>query len=458
MAVADIPSELIVNGRSSWDQFLWELPSTGLYRWDKNIGYMYAYGAIPVEGQGLPPGPPIPNPDAPFSLGEISYLNSLYARTVNGLGPDENGNVPVVALPVAPEGGWTEQDFTEAVREELAKAATASQPGHTHVAADILDGNDAWVAPTRTITGGGGLTGGGDLSQDRTITLSTEAELALERAGSAVQPADLAVYLRTVNGVGPDADGNVVVTVEGGGYIKPAGGIPATDMTAGVQASLGKADTALQSAPVTSVAGKTGAVTLVPADVGAAPAVHTHVAADITDSTTVGRSILTAASAAAARTAIGTAASATTVTGTGSLTGGGDLSANRTLDLTAAAKTSLGKADTAVQPADASVAVGAWKAWNPSGYTSTAKYRLTPTEVQWQGQLTLTSGNHPVNTNNVVGTLPSEAQPLSFTRLSWWMYGTVFAGLQINTTGVMSLQTGSVAGADFYLNGLHYAR
>src|SRR5450759_1981111 len=52
-------------------------------------------------------------------------------------------------------------------------------------------------------------------------------------------------------------------------YVKPGTGIPRTDLEAGVQTSLGKADSALQSAPVTSVAGKTGVVTLTPSDVGA---------------------------------------------------------------------------------------------------------------------------------------------------------------------------------------------
>lgn len=47
-----------------------------------------------------------------------------------------------------------------------------------------------------------------------------------------------------------------------GTYSKPAGGIPKTDLSDAVQASLGKADTALQSAPVTSVNGKTGVVNL----------------------------------------------------------------------------------------------------------------------------------------------------------------------------------------------------
>ncbi len=61
-----------------------------------------------------------------------------------------------------------------------------------------------------------------------------------------------------------------------GAYTKPSGGIPATDLAAAVQTSLGKADTALQSAPVTSINGQTGAVTLsIPStasDVGAVAA------------------------------------------------------------------------------------------------------------------------------------------------------------------------------------------
>ena len=57
-----------------------------------------------------------------------------------------------------------------------------------------------------------------------------------------------------------------------GSYSKPSGGIPKSDLASGVQASLGKADTALQSAPVTSVNSKTGAVSLGASDVGALPA------------------------------------------------------------------------------------------------------------------------------------------------------------------------------------------
>lgn len=47
-----------------------------------------------------------------------------------------------------------------------------------------------------------------------------------------------------------------------GTYSKPSGGIPKTDLASAVQTSLGKADTALQTAPVTSVNGSTGDVVI----------------------------------------------------------------------------------------------------------------------------------------------------------------------------------------------------
>lgn len=85
-----------------------------------------------------------------------------------------------------------------------------------------------------------------------------------------------AAPVQSVNG----KTGSVVLNasdVGAGTYSKPSGGIPKTDLASAVQTSLGKADTALQSAPVTSVNGQTGAVVLsIPstaADVGAAPAV-----------------------------------------------------------------------------------------------------------------------------------------------------------------------------------------
>lgn len=51
-------------------------------------------------------------------------------------------------------------------------------------------------------------------------------------------------------------------------YTMPTGGIPKSDLSSSVQSSLEKAETALQTAPVTSVNGKTGAVALGKPDVG----------------------------------------------------------------------------------------------------------------------------------------------------------------------------------------------
>ena len=62
-----------------------------------------------------------------------------------------------------------------------------------------------------------------------------------------------------------------------GAYVKPSGGIPKTDLASDVQTSLGKADTALQTAPVTSVNGQTGVVTL------SIPTVPTNVSAFTND-------------------------------------------------------------------------------------------------------------------------------------------------------------------------------
>jgi hypothetical protein len=104
--------------------------------------------------------------------------------------------------------------------------------------------------------------------------------------------------------------------------VAAAAGLLATQLSAGVQTSLGKADTALQSAPVASVAGKTGVVTLVKADVGLG---------SVDNTSDVGKPVSTAQA-----TAIGLKY---TLPGAG---------VPKT-DLAAAVQTSLGVADTAYQ-------------------------------------------------------------------------------------------------------------
>jgi len=58
-------------------------------------------------------------------------------------------------------------------------------------------------------------------------------------------------------------------------HTKPGTGIPKTDLASGVQTSLDKADTALQSAPVTSVNAQAGgAVVLYPDDLSDTTSTH----------------------------------------------------------------------------------------------------------------------------------------------------------------------------------------
>lgn len=112
-------------------------------------------------------------------------------------------------------------------------------------------------------------------------------ESSLEDIGDAIReqngtsdtylPSEMAAAVRAIQTGAVDSvngkTGVVVLTasdVGAGTYSKPSGGIPKSDLASAVQTSLGKADTALQAAPVTSVNGNTGDVTITPGGIGAA--------------------------------------------------------------------------------------------------------------------------------------------------------------------------------------------
>lgn len=79
-------------------------------------------------------------------------------------------------------------------------------------------------------------------------------------------PGDPATNLVTsVNG---ETGAVVLDATDVGAYALPSGGIPKTDLASSVQTSLGKADTALQTAPVTSVNTQIGDVVLDAGDIG----------------------------------------------------------------------------------------------------------------------------------------------------------------------------------------------
>jgi len=139
-------------------------------------------------------------------------------------------------------------------------------------------------------------------------------------------------------GVASVAAGDSTITIGGTAStptvkVASAAGLVATQLSAGVQTSLGKADTALQSAPVTSVAAKTGVVTLVKGDVGLG---------SVDNTSDVGKPVSTAQA-----TAIGLKY---TLPGSGI----------PKTDTAAAVQTSLGLADTALQLAPVDPAAWAY--------------------------------------------------------------------------------------------------
>ena len=165
---------------------------------------------------------------AQLGLAAASDIPTVPVQSVNG----KTGAVVLSASDVGagtyskPSGGIPKTDLATAVQTSLGKADTALQ-----------------TAPVTSVN-----------SKTGAVELSAS---------------DVGAYVLPVNGI-PDSDIASAATWNAKGtYSKPSGGIPKTDLASAVQTSLGKADTALQSAPVTSVNTKTGAVVLTASDVGA---------------------------------------------------------------------------------------------------------------------------------------------------------------------------------------------
>lgn len=100
--------------------------------------------------------------------------------------------------------------------------------------------------------------------QINSVTLS--GNKTLHELGIAAESDIPSVPVQSVN----SKTGDVVLSASDvGAYAKPADGIPSSDLDNAVRTSLGKADTALQAAPVTSVNSQTGDVTITAAGLGA---------------------------------------------------------------------------------------------------------------------------------------------------------------------------------------------
>lgn len=113
---------------------------------------------------------------------------------------DVNGNVSLPtndSSPAAPRNVIRSSDFNELMGDiSTMMQDSLSRSGKGGMTADLdMDGNDVLNAanlPTtaRAINTGTGLTGGGDLSADRTIALNAGSIASLAKADTALQPAD----------------------------------------------------------------------------------------------------------------------------------------------------------------------------------------------------------------------------------------------------------------------------
>ena len=210
----------------------------------------------------------------------VTSVNSKIGAVV--LNADDVGALPDTTTAAdlgayeKPNTGIPKTDLASDVQASLNRADTALQSapvtsvnGQTGAvslnASDVGALPSTYTAPVQSVDGKTGavqiMPSGGTAGQVLTKTAS----------GTAWQTPSAGGSVDSVNGqtgtVVLDADDvgalpDTTTAADLGAYVKPSGGIPKTDLASDVQTSLGKADTALQTAPVTSVNGQTGAVTL----------------------------------------------------------------------------------------------------------------------------------------------------------------------------------------------------
>ena len=172
-------------------------------------------------------------------------------------------------------GGGGTSDYNDLSNKPSIGGVTLSG-NKTPAQLGLAAASDIPTVPVQSVNGktGAVVLGASDVGAlpDDTAIPSKTSDLTNDSGYVNASGAASAAPVQSVNG----KTGTVVLNasdVGAGTYSKPSTGIPASDMSSAVQTSLGKADTALQTAPVTSVNGNTGAVVLtIPstaADVGA---------------------------------------------------------------------------------------------------------------------------------------------------------------------------------------------
>jgi hypothetical protein len=247
--------------------------------------------------------------------------DAVAAMIAAGTGITKTYNDTTGTLTIDATGGGGSTD-PEIVRDTIGSALVQGA-GITitlNDAGDTITIASTAVLPTRQVIAGNGLTGGGDLSTDRTFTVAYGSA-----ANTAVQGNDARV-------TADQAAGTASIRTIGTGALQAAAG---NHTHSGLTA-----DQAAGTASVRTLG--TGALQ-------AAAGNHGHAATGITDSSSVGRSVLTAADAAAARTAIGAGTSSLALGTTNTTAKAGDYAPNAAAisDSTSVGRSILTAADAA---------------------------------------------------------------------------------------------------------------
>jgi len=270
--------------------------------------------------------PTVPTPTNPTDAATKAYVDSASGAVVSDastttkgilqLAGDLGGTASAPTVPVLAGGSttqyfrgdksWQTLDKTAVGLANVDNTSDANKPVSTATQTAL----NAKAPTTRAISAGTGLTGGGDLSADRTLAANFGTT-----AGTIAQGDDSRI-------VGAEQTSNK-------GAANGYAGLNASTVVPTAQLGSGTADTTTflrgdntwattPAAPVSSVAGKTGAVTLVKADVGLA---------NVDNTSDANKPVSTAQ-----QTALdGKANTSITVSAGTGLTGGGDLTANRTI-------------------------------------------------------------------------------------------------------------------------------
>jgi hypothetical protein len=103
---------------------------------------------------------------------------------------DNNSIWMLKALPSTSIGSWFD------ITANVASGGVASVNGF--VGTVVIGAGDVGAVPTgRTLSAGTGLSGGGDLSANRTMSLSTATQTSLTKADTAVQGSGLSLWTGT---------------------------------------------------------------------------------------------------------------------------------------------------------------------------------------------------------------------------------------------------------------------